>query len=279
MKPWLVFGLSGMLGRAVAPLLQAQAREILAISRQAPPPMIAGVRWLQGSLPAHAPDERVFDTILSLGPLDLFAEWLRTHEIEAARLVAIGSCSLRFKADSPDAGERALAARLQRAEDTIFAVARQRRVAATILRPSLMYGNGFDRSLTPMLAFARRWHVLPLPAQAAGMRQPVHVDDVAGAVLACLHRPETVGRAYDLPGGECLSFDAMMRRAANAASPGIHVLSLPNTMFGMALALGLRLRGWDQRAAGIVRRLGRDQIADPADARRDLDFRPRDFRP
>lgn len=279
MKPWLVFGLSGMLGRALAPRLPTQDREILAITRQTTPPAIEGVRWLRASLPTLAPDERVFDTILSLGPLDLFAEWLRMHEIEASRLVAIGSCSLHFKADSPDAGERELAVRLQCAEDSVFAVARQRGIAATILRPTLMYGNGLDRSLTPMLAFARRWRVLPLPTHAAGLRQPVHVDDVAGAVLACLLRPESVGRAYDLPGGERLAFDAMLRRAADAASPGIPVLTLPNGVFRMALALGLRLRGWHQSAAGIVRRLDQDQIADPADARRDLDFRPRDFHP
>ncbi len=278
MRRWLVFGLSGMLGRAIAPHLPGDC-EIVAPTRQRAGASVEGVQWLYGSLPGFAPDDRTFDVILSLGPLDLFAEWFATQGIRAERIVAISSCSLRFKAASTDAGERDVAARLQHAEEVIFAVARERGIGATILRPTLIYGNGMDRSLTPLLAFARRWRVLPLPARAGGLRQPVHVDDVAQAVFACLDRPASIGMIYELPGAESLDFDTMMRRMAHRHLPGVGIVALPNLLFRLLLALGLRVRGWDLSAAGIVQRLAQDQTADASAAKRDLGFSPRTFAP
>lgn len=279
MERWLVFGLSGMIGQAVIPHLPND-REIVAVSRQNTiPASPANLRWVQERLPGFVPDAQDFETILSLGPLDLFADWLAAHEVRAGRVVAIGSCSLRFKANSPDAGERGIAARLQRAEDIIFDTARKRGIEATILRPTLVYGNGLDRSLTPMLALARRWRVLPLPTRAAGLRQPVHVDDVAGAVFACLRRPESAGRVYELPGGERLGFDAMMRRLISRRLPGVRIVTLPKTLFRLLLGLALKARGGPPQAGGIVHRLALDQIADATDARKDLGFKPRPFEP
>lgn len=279
MSRWLVFGLSGMIGQAVSPHLPSTGREILAPTRRAGGPAIQGVRWIGDALPGFVPDTPAFDVVLSLGPLDLFADWLARSGAGAERLVAISSCSLRFKASSPEPAERELAARLQRSEDTILAVARKRGIAATILRPTLIYGNGMDRSLTPMLDFARRWRVLPLPSQAGGRRQPVHVDDVAHAVFACLDRPVSAGKVYELPGGEVLDFKAMMRRLARERLPGAAVVSLPNALFRPLLAIGLRMRGWNLSAGGIVQRLAQDQVADASAARRDLGFSPRAFVP
>ena len=63
--------------------------------------------------------------------------------------------------------------------------ARDRNVAGTIFRPTLIYGTGRDRSLAPIARFARRWRVLPLPVGARGLRQPVHaaVDDILDVLL------------------------------------------------------------------------------------------------
>jgi nucleoside-diphosphate-sugar epimerase len=40
----------------------------------------------------------------------------------------------------------------------------------------------------------------------------VHADDLAGAALAALDAPGAADRAFDLPGGETLSYRAMVER-------------------------------------------------------------------
>ncbi|MFT3807008.1 NAD-dependent epimerase/dehydratase family protein [Arenimonas sp.] len=279
MRRWLVFGLSGMLGRAVAAQLPLDVEVDAPTRRSFAETPDARLHWRQASLADFVPDEAGYDAILSLGPLDLFADWYQAHAVRTSRIVAIGSCSLRFKADSPDPAERELAAGLQSAEDRLFALASQRGVAATVLRPTLVYGNGMDHSLTPMLEFARRWGVLPMPARAQGLRQPVHVDDVAQAVLASLEPQPGIGRLYELPGGEALALAAMLRRLARVRLPGARIVVLPNGLFRWGLRLGPWLRGRNLSAAGIVHRLGQDQTADPAPAHRDLGFSPRVFDP
>src|ERR1700684_3260636 len=48
--------------------------------------------------------------------------------------------------------------------------------------------------------------VLPVPGGGRRLLQPVHVADLAGAVLTAVERPETAGRSYDVAGPEPLTF-------------------------------------------------------------------------
>lgn len=71
--------------------------------------------------------------------------------------------------------------------------------AATILRPSLIFGpedNFFNR----FAALARFSPALPLIGGGGTKFQPVYVGDVATAVAAVLARDDAQGRTYDLAG-------------------------------------------------------------------------------
>src|ERR1700733_7704423 len=54
----------------------------------------------------------------------------------------------------------------------------------TILRPTMIYGAAGDRNLSRLLRLLSRSPVLPVPAAGDCLHQPVHVADVAAAVLA-----------------------------------------------------------------------------------------------
>lgn len=272
----LVFGLSGQVGDALRARLDALGGPVLALSRtqqdDAP-----GLQWLRGDLQRMPGLPWRPDAIVSLGPLDHFAEWFAGNDLGPVRVVALGSTGRVDKRDSPDAGERALAARLEAAEATLLAVAAERGAAATVLRPTMLYGSGRDRTLAPVLRVARRLGVVPLPRGARGLRQPVHVDDVAGAVLACLRTPATAGRAFDLPGGERLPFDAMLRRALDVHAPRARLLRLPAGAFGLLRRLP-RVGGVVPEP-GAIARLAQDQVADPGPARAAWGYAPRPFEP
>lgn len=278
MRHALLFGGSGQIGRPLLAGLSRAGWRITALSRDAQPDR-PGLAWLQGDF-AHMPTlpERV-DAIFSCGPLDAFAHWYANAPVQAERVVAFGSTSVDTKRGSADAHERDVARRLREGEATVFATARERGAAATVLRPTLVYGAGRDATLTRIAALARQWRRFPLPRNADGLRQPAHVEDLAQAALDCADAQAAHGRAYALPGGETLPYREMVARVLATLQPRPRLVELPSPLFTAALfAAHLTGRGTGLGEAA-VRRMRSDLVFDLAPAARDFGYAPRAFRP
>ena len=269
----MIFGATGPVGRAVLARLRGSAARVFAVSRSAPPAAAAPLLWIRGDLSgAVAPPPEAIDVILSLGPLDAFAVWFGQHAPAGVRrVVALSSMSAQSKQASTDPAERELALRLTAAEQRLADAAQARGVAWTVLRPTLIYGDGRDRSLAPIARFMRRWRVAPIPVGAVGLRQPLHVDDLAAAVLAASDSDAAVGRIYPLGGGERLRFVDLVRRLRREI-PGF-VLPVPVPL----LALRLAQRSGAAFTAAAIARLRVALVADNAAAARDLGHAPRAF--
>ncbi|EIM00512.1 NAD-dependent epimerase/dehydratase, partial [Rhodanobacter denitrificans] len=197
----LVFGGSSQIGHFLLPRLLASGEAVLALSRQ-PRPAQAGVTWLQGTLPDRMPRLPALSAIISFGPLQGLADWLAQATLaDAPRVVATSSMSAESKRDSGVPAERALARRLRDGEAALAAACERHGCAWTVLRPTLVYGAGLDKSLTPIARRAMRLRLFPLPS-GRGLRQPVHADDIAQAVLAALECPAAAGRILPIGGGE-----------------------------------------------------------------------------
>lgn len=277
MSRTLVIGLTGQFREALLPGLLARGGPVLALSRnpQAPEP---GVEWLPGSLQSMPAIPADIGIILSLGPLDAFADWFDASEPGCSRVIALGSTGQADKLDSIEAAERELAQRLRGAEARLLEAGGRRGIAVTVLRPTLLYGSGRDLTLSRLAGMGRRWGVIVLPSSATGLRQPVHVADVAGAVLSCLDNAGTSGRSYDLPGGEVLGFDAMVRRYLQRHAPGCRLVRVPTPLFKLGLGAAGVLRR-SPISSGLLARLENDQLADASAARTAFGYEPRQFEP
>lgn len=279
MRSNLVLGATGAVGQFLLPLLLARDERVIGVSRNAPAADGSGIEWLRGDLFGTMPPLPAVDVVYSLGPLDAFADWfVRTLAAPASaparaapmRVIALSSMSAESKQASIDAAERELAARLAAAEQRLFACAREHAIACTIFRPTLIYGGGRDTSLAPLARFARRWHILPVPKGASGLRQPVHAADLAAACLAARDVRATFGNTYALGGGERLRFDAMFARIARASRAVALPIPLALVRAGARLARG-------RVGAGALARMTADLVADNAPAARDFNYAPRDF--
>jgi len=278
MRRALVFGGSGQIGRPLLDRLVAAGWRVDAVSR-GPQRDVAGVQWRRGDLARAEGVPAAVDAVFSCGPLDHFARWYATSPIECARVVAFGSTSVAVKHDSGDARERDLAMRLRAAEGLLFASAREQGAAATVLRPTLVYGSGRDRTLSRIAALARRFGAFALPRGACGLRQPVHVDDLADAAFAALDADAAHGNAYDLPGGETLPYREMVARVLVALRPPARLIEVPAPLFATMLAVARvtgRLRGFGDAA---LARMREDLVFDAAPARRDFGYSPWKFAP
>jgi nucleoside-diphosphate-sugar epimerase len=279
MKRLLIFGLSGQVGSALLEHPSLSAFRITALSRRSQTNR-DGLCWLSGSLQAMPELPPTIDAVLSLGPLDAFADWFDGSRLRSVRVIALGSSGVISKADSPDGQERALAVCLAHAEARLRQAAIERDSALTLLRPTLIYGHGQDRSLTPLIALARRWCFLPLPSGDGGLRQPVHAQDVAQAVLDCLDQPRTCGGTYDLPGGETLPMKVLIRRALDRYAPNTRLFSCPDWTLALAIKVVSSAPtlspGW-RSAAGFLARWHQDQLFDAGPAQRAFGYRPGPF--
>jgi len=283
LKRALVFGASGQLGDAMLPLLRAAHCDVLAVSRQQRAGS-DGVRWIVGALDDSMAAPTDCDVVFSLGPLDAFARWQERVGPVAPRVIAFGSTSIATKNTSNDPAERDVAERLRKAEETLFAFGARHRVGVTVLRPTLVYGRGRDRTLSRIAAFAQRKGVFALPANATGLRQPVHADDLAKAAMAAANAAQSAGRAYDVPGGETLRFDDMVARTLAVLHPRPRLLRLPTPLFRAAVASARALGMIGAIDAGglsraMLDRLDVDLVFDAADAHRDFGYAPRGFAP
>lgn len=278
MRTALVFGGSGPIGAALLARMLAAGWTVVAVSRDAQRDA-PGVRWLRGDLVRCDGLPEAVDAIFSCGPLDHFARWHAQAAIDAPRIVAFGSTSADAKQASPDAAERALSAQLRDAEAMLFATAASRGVAATVLRPTLVYGDGRDRTVGRIAVMAQRLGWFLIPHGATGLRQPVHVDDLAAAALAACDAPATHGRVYDLPGGETLSWRAMVARTLGALSPRPRLLEVPMPVFRLALGVARLAGKGDGFGDGALARLHEDLVFDLGPAHADFGYAPRRFTP
>src|SRR5213593_3173396 len=76
-----------------------------------------------------------------------------------------------------------------------------------VLRPSLLFGEGDD--FFPRLAFSLMFPVVPVPGDGKSRFQPVHVDDIAQALVAARERPLTAG-VHEIGGAEPVTYDEML---------------------------------------------------------------------
>ena len=274
----LVFGASGQIGEALLARLAGGGWQAFAVSR-VPRPPAGGVTWLTGEFANVGGLPEAVDVVFSTGPLDGFAQWYARGQVATRRVVAFGSTSLDTKQASADAYERDIVARLQVAERLVFDTASTNGAAATVLRPTLVYGAGRDQTLARIAAMGRRMGFFVLPRGANGKRQPVHVDDLAHAALAVVDAPATHGKAYALPGGETLAYRDMVARTLAALDPPAKLWEVPMPVFRTAL--------WLARKAGMMRGLTDDAVArmredlvfDASPAWRDFGYAPRPFEP
>jgi nucleoside-diphosphate-sugar epimerase len=282
-EPVLVLGATSLVGRYLMPRLAETRTVVVAVSRRPPAgdqdrDSDAG-RWIAADLTrpeTFAPP--YVETALSLCPIWLLPPVLPALAAAGVRrLVAFSSTSAQTKVASPDAGERAVAARLATAETATRTFCDAHQIGWTLLRPTMIYAEGLDGNVSRLARMAERLKVLPLAGPARGLRQPVHAEDLAWAATAAAAATPAVGQVYDLPGGETLSYREMVERIFHGLDRTPRILTAPEALWRMAFGLARgRLPGATAEMGG---RMNQDLTFDGDPAGRDFGWAPRPFRP
>ena len=113
-------------------------------------------------------------------------------------------------------------------------------ISHVVLEPSLLFGEGDD--FFPRLAFTLMFPVVPVPGDGKARFQPLHVGDIAKALVAAVERPDIHG-VHEIGGAEPVTYDDMLAetmRATGKRRPTLHVpvplMKLPAALMGLVMS-------------------------------------------
>ncbi len=143
----------------------------------------------------------------------------------------------------------------------------------------MIYGAGTDQNVTFIRSMIRRFRVFPIPFGATGLRQPVHVEDLADACVNVLNNSATYDRAYNLGGGEVIEYAEMVRRICRADGLPPRLIFIPGAVYRWLVRVARRIPGLSHLSETMVDRMFVDLTTDNSDAERDFSYSPRPFQP
>ena len=226
----VIIGATSPLGTSIAAAALLAGHEVLAVSRSvANRPAVSGA-WsslrvdLTSARAVSQMKLRPGDMLISSAPLREFARAVIAAEFPpGVRITAISSASATTKANSPFPIDAQWSREMRAAELAITTAVSGN---ARIIRPTMIYGSGRDKNVAYIARQLARAHVLPLIGNGAGLRAPIHVDDLAQVVLAAASEA-FVATPVHVPGGEFLTFREMVRRIATAADIRYTEIQMP----------------------------------------------------
>ena len=275
----LLTGASSQIGVFLIPRLLKAGFRIIAVSRKGRPdayPAFAQVEWLSVSEAISASSG--FQYLVSAGPMELAQNFLQTNRNRLTAVV-FSSSSVVTKLESDNSAEKLQMQTMMAQESELQKFAKNNDSKLVIFRPTLVYGCGLDTNISRLAAWINRFGFMPVNGNAAGLRQPVHADDLAFAAVAALLKKDPLPEVLTLSGGETLSYSDMLVRIFAAMKKPTRLIRLPQWLFiQMVRTAGVFGMG-EGINSEMVKRQHADLVFDNQPARELLDYRPRSFSP
>lgn len=273
----IVIGATGIVGGYIVEHLVRAGGHPLALSRTSR--QSDDVHWLQGDLTNPAdlkiPEVKALYCTVEIGVLADALPHIATSSLK--RVVAFTSTSIVTKINSEIPSERELLQRLADGECRLGAVCEKLGVEWTILRPTVIYAEGRDGNVSRLARLIKRFGFLPLMGSGAGLRQPVHAEDLAIGAISAAGSVAAANRIYAVPGGEILSYREMVGRIFDALGKPRRIVSAPPVLWRLSFAL---VKPFFRHANGAMgNRMAMDMVFDAGPAAADFGWAPRGFRP
>jgi uncharacterized protein YbjT (DUF2867 family) len=209
-----VFGATGVVGRALLPLLSDHAvRAVSRTARDEP-----GARWLvadaasgDGVAEALAGADVVYYLVHSLGSRDFEQQDRAAAETVAREASNAGVSQIVYLgglgADDPDSSPH-LRSRRETGERLASAG-----VPVTTLRAAMIVGKG-SAAFETILGLVERLPVMITPSWVSTPTQPIALDDVARYLAGVCGNEIAYGQGYDTGGPEVMTYRQMIERIA-----------------------------------------------------------------
>lgn len=274
----LVTGASGFTGGYVTPLLVEHGHEVMALARSEKAAVRAkemDAEPVTGDLDDPESIDQAFRAsgaqalvnLASLGFGHAPTIVAAAEDAGLSRAVFVSTTAIFTKLNAGSKSPRLAA------EEAIKASA----LDWTIIRPTMIYGAPGDRNMWRLLQLLRRSRIIPVPDGGRGLQQPVHVEDLAQAIVVAVESPAAICNCYDIAGPEPLPFRQIVEQAGAAVGRTPRLLPVPAKLIIAALAALERTGRAGPVKAEQIERLIEDKAFDIVPAQNDLGYAPRGY--
>jgi nucleoside-diphosphate-sugar epimerase len=278
-----VSGGTSTIGSLLVPMLHEQGVIVRALGRKPLTGMWTVGSWdfLDLSAKTEPLPERAAEALIHTASLWLLPGWLeKFHARGVRRVIAFSSTSRFTKQASANPYELEVVNKLIEAEERVAAECERLGMAWTIFRPTLIYGGGGgDRNVADIARLIRKFGCFPMFGTASGLRQPVHARDLALACIQSLETPSSYNKAYNLSGGETLTYRDMVKRVFETLGRQPRFIRIPMPVFRLAVRLARLHPRFAHLTPDMALRMQADLVFDHADASRDFGYNPGPFDP
>jgi uncharacterized protein YbjT (DUF2867 family) len=225
----VVFGASGVIGRALLPEL-ARRGDVVAVSRRTREPA-DGVAWAS----ADATDAAALDRVLregdvvvylvhSLGTADFEEVDRRAADTVAAAAGRAGARQIVYLGGlgaTPDAESAHLRSRAETAERLSAGT-----VPVTTLRAGMVVGPG-SAAFETIRALVDRLPAMICPRWVKTPTQPIALRDVVAYLAGVCGLEAAYGRSFDVAGPEVMTYREMIERIARLRGKRLRIVEVP----------------------------------------------------
>lgn len=202
-----------------------------------------------------------------------FLSVLESQNRKIKKLVFVGSTSRFQKVNSKDPKEIDLVKKMISSEDLI----NNSKQNTVIIRPTMLYGIDKDKNILILIKFMNKFHVFPIIGEGNGLKQPVHVYDVADAVLKTLKDENLVKNAYNIPGANAIEYKKIIMEIKKNLNTRIFVFNIPMCMAKLGFRIYKFIRPNTIINIDMVSRVGENYIFDYKSASEDFGYSPMTF--
>lgn len=140
-------------------------------------------------------------------------------------------------------------------------------VPATMLHPTMIYGDGGDTNVVRIMKFLRLSPVIPMPQGGHSLIQPIYVDDVVSSLVAAWQRPEARNKSIVIAGPEPVSYGDFIRSCGRAIDRSAMIIPIPLAVAFALAAFARNVPGLPSVTKSEVKRLLEDKNFDVSDMR------------
>jgi uncharacterized protein YbjT (DUF2867 family) len=224
-----VFGATGVVGRALVPLLTAE-HELVAVSRSARESE-PGIHWVEGDASCAEDVARAVDgatvvyyLVHSLGSPDFERQDRMAAENVAAACERAGVEQIVYLGGLGD-DDAAASPHLRSRRETGERLAAGS-VPVTTLRAAMIVGKG-SAAFETIVALVDRLPAMIMPRWVSTPTQPVALDDVARYLAGVCGKAAALDQSFDVGGPEVMTYRQMIERIAQLRGRQPRLLEVP----------------------------------------------------
>jgi nucleoside-diphosphate-sugar epimerase len=148
--------------------------------------------------------------VVYTGPIHKLKNYQKIFN-KTSHLICFSSTSIFTKVKSQSEDSKEIVKNLEDGENFALESSQKYGFSINILRPTMIYGYGIDNNVSMIRKYIQKYRFFPVYKNGTGLRQPVHTEDLAAAVLALLCQ-EHYTQDYNLAGGEVITYKKMIKK-------------------------------------------------------------------